>query len=101
MSRRLLGALALFSLVASTPASAQPQQINLLAPMRDGTLLSTDIYFPSTGNSPWPAILVRTPYNKSADAAATDSAWIAEVIGRDYVYVIQDTRGRYASADLL
>ncbi len=65
-----------------------------MIPMRDGVRLSTDVYLP-TGIGPWPAILLRTPYNKSVDFA--EPAWIDEVNEAGYAYVIQDTRGRFAS----
>jgi putative CocE/NonD family hydrolase len=64
--------------------------------MRDGVRLATDIYLPG-GGGPWPAIVVRTPYDKSQDSIVVAPSWIAEVNGRGYAYIVQDTRGRFAS----
>ncbi|MBX6342030.1 MAG: hypothetical protein IRY97_06185, partial [Thermomicrobiaceae bacterium] len=42
---------------------------NVMVPMRDGVRLATDIYRPARGTEPlpgpFPALLVRTPYDKS------------------------------------
>jgi len=35
------------------------------APMRDDVRLSTDSYLPVGGEDPYPAILIRTPYDKA------------------------------------
>ena len=72
---------------------------DVMAPMRDGVRLSTDIYFPSDRQQPdkrldtsLPAILIRTPYNK------TGSSDTGEYFARrGYAVVIQDCRGRYRS----
>ncbi len=61
-------------------------------PMRDGTRLAADVYLPE-GAGPWPTILIRTPYNKAPLAGiGTDGA------RRGYAVVVQDCRGRFASA---
>jgi hypothetical protein len=74
--------------------SANPQTI--LVPMRDGIRLATDVYLPPYPG-PWPAVLTRTPYGKSTNSAAVDSAWIALLHDAGYAYVVQDSRGRFAS----
>ena len=38
---------------------------DLMAPARDGVMLAIDIYRPS-GSGPFPVLLERTPYDKSA-----------------------------------
>lgn len=60
----------------------------ILVPMRDGTLLATDIYLPPT--VPAPAIAVRTPYGRGADAFV--GAFLA-FARRGYVVLSQDCRG--------
>ena len=40
---------------------------NIMVPMRDGTLLSTDIYVPAGGGR-YPAILIRDPYDNGSGA---------------------------------
>jgi putative CocE/NonD family hydrolase len=61
--------------------------------MRDGVELSTDIYHPvetQTGTR-FPAILVRTPYNKASVKNVETARWFAE---HGFVYVFMDVRGR-------
>jgi putative CocE/NonD family hydrolase len=74
--------------------------------MRDGVRLATDIHLPG-GDGPWPVILERTPYGRTAtrraelsladpvpkDAAALAAAFAAQ----GYVAVFQDCRGRHGS----
>jgi len=64
--------------------------------MRDGTRLATDVYLPTSGG-PWPAVLTRTPYDKSTDEPSVDPDWISLLHASGYAYVVQDTRGRFAS----
>jgi len=61
-----------------------------MVPMRDGTLLATDVYLPSSSNDSWPVLLIRTPYGRDENEALFDFA-------EDYVLIIQDVRGRYDS----
>ncbi len=69
---------------------------NVMVPMRDGVRLATDIYFPAQDDvrreGKFPAILERTPYNK--DGSESMAAYFA---AHAYAYVVQDTRGRFAS----
>lgn len=60
---------------------------------RDGTILRADIYRPQTGGDV-PAILVRTPYDKSRDVDQTEAHFFAP---RGYMVVVQDVRGMWAS----
>src|SRR5258705_11192258 len=41
---------------------------SVMVPMRDGIKLSTDLYIPQNVTGSLPAIMVRTPYNKSNPA---------------------------------
>ncbi len=59
--------------------------------MRDGVKLATDVYVPD-GAGPWPVILLRFPYNKALGVGIGP-----EATKRGYVFVAQDTRGRFAS----
>lgn len=69
---------------------------NVMVPMRDGVQLATDIYRPARAGKAveeaLPVILTRTPYNKRG--ARTAAEYFAK---NGYVFVAQDTRGRYAS----
>jgi putative CocE/NonD family hydrolase len=61
-------------------------------PMRDGARLSADLYIPRGQAGPFPAILSRTPYDNTTQ---NDLGYYFAQHG--YVYVAQDTRGRYDS----
>jgi uncharacterized protein len=73
---------------------------------RDGVSLATDIYRPE-GAGPFPVVLERTPYDKSApsrsEITATDlqprsrEAVAAYFVDAGYAVVFQDCRGRYRS----
>jgi putative CocE/NonD family hydrolase len=71
-------------------------EANVMVPMRDGVRLATDIYRPAKDGEPLteplPAILTRLPYNK--DGQKSIGRYYA---ARGYVFVAQDTRGRYQS----
>lgn len=69
---------------------------NIMVPMRDGIRLATDVYRPARDDMPldgqFPVILTRTPYNKDGSRAVGEF-----YAARGYVFVAQDTRGRYQS----
>ena len=94
---QLLAASALLLLTLSS-ASAQDFIVeeNVMVPMRDGIELATDIYRPAVDGQPTdeklPVILTRTPYNKRGGKKAGE--YFAQ---NGYVFVSQDTRGRYGS----
>ena len=82
----------------SSPSSSelsQPFQIRLdvKVPMRDGVLLSTDIYLPNSGG-PFPALLVRTIYDNQASFYID---WAVSFVEAGYAVVMQDCRGRFDS----
>lgn len=60
--------------------------------MSDGVRLATDVALPA-GKGPWPVILTRTPYNKDRQ-----SRWAGTWTRNGYAFVVQDMRGRFASA---
>jgi putative CocE/NonD family hydrolase len=68
---------------------------SIMVPMRDGVVLSTDLYFPEDAEGRLPAILIRTAYGKTS-TIDWNPAYRA-LIGRGYVVAIQDVRGRYES----
>ena len=70
-------------------------ETNLPAAMRDGVVLYADVYRPD-GPGPFPTILQRTPYDKSAPLSAQmlDPIKAAKA---GFAHVIQDTRGRFTS----
>jgi len=68
---------------------------NVMIPMSDGTRLAIDIYRPDAPGK-FPALVERTPYDKtkSSEIQVGAHTFFAE---RGYVFLVQDTRGRYAS----
>jgi uncharacterized protein len=101
-SRQLILIAALL-LGGTLPLAAQEQELfdvlaesNVMVPMRDDVKLATDLYRPAKGDEPlegqFPVILTRTPYNKNGNASL--GKYYA---ARGYVFVAQDTRGRYGS----
>ncbi len=65
------------------------------ARLRDGVSLYADVYTPD-GDGPFPVLLMRTPYNKTAaqDSVYAHPLWYAR---HGYIVVIQDTRVRWTS----
>ena len=89
----------LLALPAAWARDAEYQVIvttNVMVAMRDGVKLATDLYLPAKGGAvaaeKFPAILTRMPYNKNGS-----KRFGSYYAARGYVYVAQDTRGRYAS----
>jgi putative CocE/NonD family hydrolase len=62
--------------------------------MRDGVALMATVWRPSSAGKV-PALVVRTPYSRGADATAPD--FIPQAVARGYAVVVQDVRGRYDS----
>jgi hypothetical protein len=60
--------------------------------MRDHVKLAADLFLPEREGR-WPAILIRTPYNRKGAGAAGYRSFARY----GYAVVIQDVRGRYAS----
>ena len=82
-----------------SPAAYQVHsERNTMAPMRDGVRLAADVHRPAKEgrplDGPFPVLLHRTPYNKSAEVRVLEAGFFTV---RGYVTVIQDCRGRYAS----
>jgi uncharacterized protein len=79
---------------------------DLMAPARDGVELATDVYRPD-GSGPFPVLLERTPYDKSAASRSERTAAVASgrsraevaayFVGHGYAVAYQDCRGRYHS----
>ncbi len=71
------------------------QEKSVMIPMRDGTLLSTDLYMPEGIDKDLPTILIRTVYGKN-DTFGWNPVY-KQLVQRGYVVAIQDIRGRYES----
>src|SRR5438874_3785487 len=65
--------------------------------MRDGVRLATDLYLPARDGQAlpgrWPALLARTPYNKSLRPASS----ALQFARHGYLVAVQDCRGRFLS----
>jgi putative CocE/NonD family hydrolase len=68
---------------------------NVEVKMRDGVILRADVYQPAEEGK-YPVLLERTPYDKSNKDLGVNFA--VKAVGRGYVVIIQDVRGRYASS---
>ena len=84
------------SVATETPADVA-LAVDVMIPMRDGARLAADVYRPARDGVPiegrFPALLMRTPYNKEVRAAP----FARYFASRGYVVVVQDVRGRYRS----
>jgi len=89
--------LSVLAACAQTTAGSYVVEKNVMAPMRDGVRLATDLYYPARDgvriDGKFPAVLERTPYNK--DGAGR--SWASGFAAHGYVAIAQDTRGRYGS----
>ena len=81
------------------PMQTAPAGVHLEAdvavPMRDGVVLRADVTLPNSGG-PFPTLVYRTPYGKSA--AQKQYTTFQHAVDRGYAMLIQDVRGRYASS---
>jgi uncharacterized protein len=64
-------------------------------PMRDGTVLRADILLPNKKGN-FPVLVYRTPYGKKT--ALKEYSTFQHAVERGYAVVVQDVRGRFASA---
>ncbi|GAB5405015.1 MAG: CocE/NonD family hydrolase [Aureliella sp.] len=67
----------------------------MMVPMRDGVRLATDVHRPK-GDGPFPAVLIKTPYNFNKLGGST-LGFTSRAVERGYAVVIQNERGRYYS----
>ena len=68
---------------------------DVAVPMRDGIVLRADVLRPS-GGPRFPTLVYRTPYGK--EDALKEYTTFRHALERGYAVVVQDVRGRYASA---
>jgi uncharacterized protein len=87
--------ISILTLAGSVTAWTQPYRVNIqtgvIAVMRDGVKLASDIYRPEAEGK-FPVLLERTPYNRAGGTASA-----ARMAAEGYVVIIQDTRGRFGS----
>ncbi len=75
------------------PIDERAEQVML--PMRDGVRLATDLYLPPSPRR-LPALLIRMPYDKSADFAFMPQV-ARHLLDQGYAVVVQDVRGKIRS----
>ncbi|MFD3872404.1 CocE/NonD family hydrolase [Streptomyces sp. NPDC058623] len=68
---------------------------DLKIPVRDGTLLSADLYRPETAD-PVPVLVRRTPYGKSGSPGGASVDGL-RLVRSGYALLVQDVRGRFDS----
>lgn len=86
--------ISLLSMAQDTNKKEKPKsnKTEVFIPMADGIELCTDVYVPKRKEK-LPAVLVRTPYDKSAEA------WLGKAFGMfGIAVVVQDVRGKFKSA---
>lgn len=69
---------------------------NVPCPMRDGTVLYSDIYRPDMEGE-FPVLLTRLPYNKDLPMFSHRYLDTNRLVQNGYMVIIQDVRGRFAS----
>lgn len=93
--RTIIIAFALFLNYASLLVAESAPHIEVMIPMRDGTLLPTSFYFPEVVdakadiklNTKYPCVLVRQPLGRQY----TDPKWL-ELLKDGYIVAVQSTR---------
>src|SRR3984885_2182493 len=78
---------------ASAPLGCQVD-FSVAIPMRGGVVVRADVYRPRQGPVSRGAILVRTPYGKTASARRTRSVPLDVFVRSGFVVVIEDWRGK-------
>jgi uncharacterized protein len=89
---RPLPLIAACSLAIAMAQTGIIKQLNTHVPMRDGVLLSANVYRPPAGGL-LGTVLIRTPYGKGADISSNQQAFV----DHGYAVVVQDVRGRHES----
>jgi putative CocE/NonD family hydrolase len=69
---------------------------DLDVPMRDGVTLKADLFRPAGGDR-WPAVLIRTPYDRQLGSSFGMQMNAVQLAAAGYAVVVQDVRGRFAS----
>jgi uncharacterized protein len=91
----VLSAVSLSSLAQQTGIADFLSEKDVAIAMRDGVVLRADVLRPR-GDGKFPVLVYRTPYGK--EPALKDYTTFRHAVERGYVVVVQDVRGRYASA---
>jgi putative CocE/NonD family hydrolase len=85
-----------FTTAQNAPAAPNfSSEKDVAVPMRDGVVLRADVLRPKEDGR-FPTLVYRTPYGK--EFALKDYTTFQHAVERGYAVVVQDVRGRYASA---
>ncbi len=84
-------------ITGSAIAQLTPTYDDISIPMRDGEVLSADVYIPSGADS-CEVILIQTPYNKNLFEAGMPLGIGTNLDSQPYAFVIVDWRGFYGSS---
>ena len=96
-----MGYVFLFLILFATPLSAQFEWSEMTIPVRDGQVLSADLYSTDTTRTK-PVVLVQTPYNKKLYRITTQlppEASTGLPLDEAFHYVVLDWRGFYGSRE--
>src|ERR1700716_399954 len=77
------------------PEQTVTVDLNVPAPLRDGTVLRANVYRPAGGGRR-PGLLTPRPYGKALPLGASVLEPV-QAARRGYVVIVQDTRGRFSS----
>jgi putative CocE/NonD family hydrolase len=83
----------LLGATSAPPETPYAKLLHLRVAMRDNVRLDTNVFYPA-GSGRFPTVLLRTPYGKGGDLPVGYQSFI----NHGYAVVMQDVRGRYASA---
>lgn len=84
----------LWPAAAAQDVPAPGESAVVMVPMRDGVRLATQVEIPAGAKGRMPVVLLRTPYGRTMGGAL---GLFRGFIGNGYVFVSQDTRGRFDS----
>ncbi|MGQ0642284.1 MAG: CocE/NonD family hydrolase [Gemmatimonadaceae bacterium] len=85
---------------AQPPAAGADSVFNsqsVMIPMRDGVRLHTRIFTPRQARGPLPVLMVRTPYGIDGWSSGRIAGVYPELVADSYVFVFQDSRGKFKS----
>lgn len=93
----LLLALSAAVALAQAPADSAFDWRTEMIPMRDGVRLHTRIFTPRGRSGPFPILMIRTPYGIDGWGATRVATSYRELVSDGYVFVFQDSRGKFRS----
>src|SRR5260370_17781376 len=86
------------SVAAQQPADSRYKRTDEMIPMRDGVRLYTQVFTPTRSDEKFPFLLIRTPYGTGNLHSAQLVATLPDLSADGYIFLMQDIRGRFKSA---